>query len=385
MAFIDLAGSPRGHLETIENGNRAFVPDPLPREIDLNSELIYQLDVASRAVSTLAGVAETVPNPHLLITPFLRREAVLSSRIEGTQASLTDLFRYEASEAGRPSKGDVAEVANYVTALEHGLERLNDLPICVRLANEMHEVLLRGVRGSGWLLGSLRSSQVYIGAPGTPIEEATYVPPPAHLVRDLLQDWENFVNQDTLLPPLIQCALMHYQFEAIHPYIDGNGRLGRLLIVLFLCAKGVLTQPLLYLSAYFERDRAAYYDHLLRVSVTGDWQAWIGYFLDGVVEQARDALHRARRLRDLHSTMRDALQDSRQSANSLMLLDALFERPLMTAPMAAKLLGISTPGARGILDRLSNLGVVEYHPEAWPRLYINRELLDLIESPTILS
>ena len=279
----------------------------------------------------------------------------------------------------------MAEVANYVTALEHGLERLNDLPICVRLANEMHEVLLRGVRGSGWLLGSLRSSQVYIGAPGTPIEEATYVPPPAHLVRDLLQDWENFVNQDTLLPPLIQCALMHYQFEAIHPYIDGNGRLGRLLIVLFLCAKGVLTQPLLYLSAYFERDRAAYYDHLLRVSVTGDWQAWIGYFLDGVVEQARDALHRARRLRDLHATMRDALQDSHQSANSLMLLDALFERPLMTAPMAAKLLGISTPGARGILDRLSNLGVVEYHPEAWPRLYINRELLDLIESPAILS
>ena len=301
MAIIDLAGSPLGHLETIENGNRAFVPDPLPREIELNPELIYQLDGASRAVSTLAGVAETVPNPHLLITPFLRREAVLSSRIEGTQASLTDLFRYEASEAGRPSKGDVAEVANYVTALEHGLERLNDLPICVRLANEMHEVLLRGVRGSGWLLGSLRSSQVYIGAPGTPIEEATYVPPPAHLVRDLLLDWENFVNQDTLLPPLIQCALMHYQFEAIHPYIDGNGRLGRLLIVLFLCAKGVLTQPLLYLSAYFERDRAAYYDHLLRVSVTGDWQAWIGYFLDGVVEQARDALHRARRLRDLHS------------------------------------------------------------------------------------
>ena len=356
MAISDLVGSPCGHLEPIENGNRAFVPDPLPRQIDLNPELIYRLDEASRAVSTLAGVAETVPNPHLLITPFLRREAVLSSRIEGTQASLTDLFRYEASAVGRP-QGDVAEVANYVTALEHGLERLDQLPICVRLANEMHEILLKGVRGSGWRLGNLRSSQVWIGAPGTPIEEATYVPPPALLLRDLLHDWENFVNQDPLLPPLIQCAMMHYQFEAIHPYVD----------------------------AYFERDRAAYYDHLFRTSATGDWQAWIGYFLDGVVEQAHDALHRARRVRDLRVKMRDALQENRESANALMLLDRLFERPLTTAPAAAKSLNISTPGARGILDRLADLNIVEYHPETWPRVYVNRELMDLIDSPAVLG
>ena len=384
MAISDLVGSPCGCLEPIENGNRAFVPDALPRQIDLNPELIYRLDEASRAVSTLAGVAETVPNPHLLITPFLRREAVLSSRIEGTQASLTDLFRYEASAVGRP-QGDVAEVANYVTALEHGLERLDQLPICVRLANEMHEILLKGVRGSGRRLGNLRSSQVWIGAPGTPIEEATYVPPPALLLRDLLHDWENFVNQDPLLPPLIQCAMMHYQFEAIHPYVDGNGRLGRLLIVLFLCSKGVLPQPLLYLSAYFERDRAAYYDHLFRASATGDWQAWIGYFLDGVVEQANDALHRARRVRDLRGKMRDVLQEKRESANALTLLDRLFERPLTTAPAAAKSLDISTAGARGILDRLADLNIVEYHPETWPRVYVNRELLDLIDSPAILS
>lgn len=334
MAISDLLDSPCGRLVPIEDGHQAFFPDNLPRQLDLNPELVYLLDEASRAVSTLAGVGETVPNPRLLIRPFVRREAVLSSRIEGTQASLSDLFLYEASALGRP-KGDVAEVAYYVRALEHGLDRLSELPICVRLANEMHEVLLKVVRGASVHSGNTRPSQVWIGPPGTPIDKATYVPPPANLVRSLLLDWEEFANQDSLLPPLVQCALMHYQFEAIHPYIDGNGRLGRLLIVLFLCAKGVLSQPLLYLSAYFERDRNAYYGHLFRVSVTGDWQTWLGYFLAGVVEQARDALRRARKVRDLHESMKETLHWHRESSNALLLLDELFENPFMTAPLAA--------------------------------------------------
>lgn len=384
MAISDLSNSPCGRLVPIEDGNQAFVPGNLPRQLDLNPQLIYRLDEASRAVATLAGVGETVPNPHLLIRPFVRREAVLSSRIEGTQASLSDLFLYEASAVRRP-KGDVAEVANYVRALEHGLSRLDDLPLCVRLTNEMHEVLLRGVRGAGAHVGSLRPDQVWIGSHGTPLEDARYVPPPAPLVRDLLLDWEEFVNLDSVLPPLVQCALMHYQFEAIHPYADGNGRLGRLLIVLFLCDKKVLTQPLLYLSAYFERDRSAYYDHLLRVSVTGDWQTWVGYFLDGVVGQARDALHRARLLRDLHDNMRGVLQYKRESGNALMLLDKLFEMPYMTAPTAARLLGITTTGARRILDRFTDLEIVEYHPNTWPRLYVIKDLIAVLDTPDSLG
>lgn len=384
MAINKWSTSPRGRLVEIDDGNRAFVPDYLPREVILSPELIYRLDEASRAVSTLAGVGETVPNPRLLIRPFMRREAVLSSRIEGTEASLSDLFLYEASERGRP-RGDVAEVANYVRALEHGLDLLNELPICLRMSNEMHRILLRGVRGSGTHAGNVRDRQVWIGPPGTPLNQATYVPPPPSFILDLLLDWEKFVNDEILMPPLVQCALMHYQFEAIHPYIDGNGRLGRLFITLLLCSKGVLTQPLLYLSAYFERERQAYYDHLLDVSVTGDWSRWIEYFLDGVIEQSRDALRRARSVRDLHENSRDLLQSHRESGNALLLLDRLFEQPIITVPEAAAALDISQAGARRILERLVGLGLVEFHPDHWPRLYVFRDLLDVLEPATAIS
>ena len=247
------------------------MPNPLPRHIQLSMALVDSLDEASSAVANLAGVGETIQNPHLLIRPFVRREAVLSSRIEGTQASISDLFQYEASGSRRP-RGDVEEVANYVEALDHGLNLLAELPISVRLINQVHSVLMRGVRGGEKRAGELRDGQVWIGSAGAPIEEARYVPPPADLVRDLLFDWERFVNECDTLRPLFQCAMMHYQFEAIHPYLDGNGRIGRLLITLFLCAKKILPTPLLYLSAYFERDRSAYYEQLFRLSATGDWR-----------------------------------------------------------------------------------------------------------------
>ena len=379
MAINELSTSPRGRLVEIDDGNRALVPEDLPRNINLSPELIYRLDEASRAVSTLAGVGETVPNPRLLIRPFMRREAVLSSRIEGTEASLSDLFLYEASEKGRPT-GDVAEVANYVRALEHGLDLLNELPICPRMSNEMHRILLRGVRGSGTHAGNVRDRQVWIGPPGTPLNQATYVPPPPSFILDLLLDWERFVNEDILMPPLVQCALMHYQFEAIHPYIDGNGRLGRLFITLFLCSKGVLPQPLLYLSAYFERERQAYYDHLLDVSHTGNWSRWIGYFLDGVTEQAQDALRRARRVRNLHENTKDILQSHRESGNALLLLDKLFEQPAITAPAASFLLDITPAGARRILERLCSLDILEFNANTWPHSYVMRDLLDILDS-----
>ncbi len=341
-----------------------------------------QLDQASRAVATLSGVGETIPNPHLLVRPFIRREAVLSSRIEGTQASLSDLLRYEAAATRRRPTGDVVEVANYVLALEHGLEALEGLPICVRLANQMHEILLHNVRGDDKRPGMLRNVSVWIGSEGTPIEAARYVPPPAPLVRELLEDWERFVNEPVPLPPLIQCAMMHYQFEATHPYVDGNGRLGRLLVTLFLCAKGVLRDPLLYLSAYLERRRQEYYDGLLNVSVTGDWLPWLRYFLAGVTEQAQDTLLRIRRVRELQDGYRAQLLEGRASGNMFKLLDELFAMPFMTIPEAARRLDVTAAGARNILEKLRDLKIVDVQAGSWPRLYVATELLEFIDAPS---
>jgi Fic family protein len=338
------------------------------------------LDEASRALATLAGVGETIPNPYLLIRPFVRREAVLSSRIEGTQASISDLFLYEAAGERRPT-GDVAEVINYVRSLEHGFGLLNEVPISVRLINQLHSILLRRVWGEKKQPGELRTSQIWLGAADTPIEGSHYIPPPANLVRDLLFDWEQFVNESQELPPLLQWALMHYQFEAIHPSMDGNGRIGRLLITLFLCAKKLLPVPLLYLSAYFERDRVAYNDQLFRVSATGNWESWINYFLQGVAEQAHDALLRTRRVRALQEQHRRLLQERRESVNALRLLDELFARPYLTAPAAANLLDMTSVGARRILERLADAGILEEHLNEWPRLYIARDLLAVIEAP----
>lgn len=384
MSMDHLRGSPCGHLVPTIGGQRAFVPAPLPRHIDPSMPLMRSLDEALSAVANLAGVGETIQNPHLLIRPFVRREAVLSSRIEGTQASISDLFRYEASGARQP-RGDVEEVANYVQALDHGLSLLDELPISVRLMNQVHSVLMRGVRGGERQPGELRNEQVWIGPPGTPIEDARYVPPPASQVRDLLLDWEQFVNEPGALPALFKCAMMHYQFEAIHPYLDGNGRVGRLLITLFLCEKQVLPTPLLYLSAYFESDRNVYYDQLFHVSSTGDWEAWIVYFLSGVAQQARDALLRVRRVRDLQEQQRQALLERRESANALRLLEEIFAMPILTVSDAARLLGVTPAGARRILERLVQVGILEELGEEWPRLYMDMELLELIEAPTAVN
>ena len=376
----ELDRSPCGQLVPIVDGFKAFVPNPLPRELPLSSSLVSVLDKASLAVGTLAGVGETLQNPHLLITPFLRREAVLSSRIEGTQASISDVFIFEAA-GERAEAPDTKEVVNYVHALNLGLDRLSDLPICVRLTNEVHARLMQGVRGEDKTPGQLRQHQNWIGTRGTHIEDARFIPAPPDLVPDLMADWERFVNEDLEMPALVRCALMHYQFEAIHPYLDGNGRIGRLLITLFLCTREVLPTPLLYLSAYFEKRRDDYIDHLYKVSLTGDWEPWIAFFLRGVEEQARDALIRSRRVRELHQRYEDLLQSKRESANAFRLLDILFANPYVTAPRAADALGVTHAGAQGIVNRLVKAGVLEHISGRWPRLYVARELLRAIEAP----
>ena len=378
MNAADFKNSPAGDLVRVEEGQWGYVPNDLPNEVVLSSAIINRLDKASRAVAMLEGVGETLANPHLLIQPFLRREAVLSSKIEGTQASISDLYRFEASPP-RGATGDVKEVWNYVQALEHGLNRLKELPICIRLANEVHLSLLKGVRGEDKQPGEFRNLQVWIGATNSPIQEARFVPPPARLVPELMGSWEKFANAELEMPPLIQCGLLHYQFETIHPYFDGNGRIGRLFILLFLHAKEVLTTPLLYLSAYFERHRDEYYDHLYNVSATGNWEPWLRFFLEGVATEASDALQRSRRLRKLQDGYRGVLLQIHESANALQLVDNLFVRPYMTASLASKTLNISHAGARNILDRLTSLGFLELLPTTWPRLYVAREIMACIE------
>lgn len=376
-----LKESPCGQLVPTIQDQLAFVPHALPKVFSLKGESVYLLDKASRAVATLAGIGETLPNPHLLIEPYLRREAVLSSRIEGTQASISDVLLYEASDARHETR-DAWEVVNYVRALELGLALLDELPVSARLTKNVHARLLEGVRGQDKTPGEFRSDQVWIGTPGTPIQQARYIPPPPQYVSDLVADWEKFVNEELVMPPLVQCAMMHYQFEAIHPFSDGNGRVGRLLIILYLCSMKVLPTPLLYLSAYFESNRDEYYDRLFQVSASGAWEAWLQFFLRGVATEATDAITRSRRLRELHEEYRQLLQKQRASSNLLRLLDSLFFNPYITVPRAHSLLGVSRAGASLIVERMEKAGVVQYVSGSWPRLYVARELLRLLEAPT---
>ena len=376
MDAARFANSPAGRLEETTNGALAFVPVPLPRLLELSPERVYQLDEASRAVATLAGAGETLPNPRLLIAPFMRREALLSSRIEGTQASVSDVYAAEAT--GRPH-GDADEVVNYVRALELGIERLAELPICTRLVLELHAELLSGVRGQDKRPGELRDLQVWIGPEESPIEAASFVPPPPDYLADLMSEWEAFVHDEAAMPPLVRSALMHQHFETIHPFRDGNGRIGRLLIPLLLIERHVLRSPLLYLSAYFEAHRQAYYDHLSRVSETGDWDPWLDFFLSGVVEQSLDAMQRTRALRTLQEEYRQRLLAASASANALQMADELFLSPIVTYRRVAEFRGVTDPGARVVVSKLVEAGILRPLPGTRPQLFAARELLDLLQ------
>lgn len=268
---------------------------------------------------------------------------------------------------------------NYVRAVERGQELLGGLPICGRLANAMHEVLMLGARGGERQPGQWRREQVWIGPEGSPIEEARFVPAPPARVLDLMGEWERFVNEARELPPLIAVALLHYQFEAIHPYLGGNGRVGRALITLFLIERNVMRVPLLYLSAYLERERKAYYEHLCRVSATGDWVSWIRFFLTGVQERAVDASERARAIRELYERDRQRLQTAGETGNAMRLLDEMFASPYLTVAQAQERLGLTNAGARRLLELVAGTGLIEEVRDARPRYYVARELLALIE------
>jgi Fic family protein len=331
-------------------------------------------------------MARTLPNPHLLIAPFVRREAVLSSRIEGTRASLSDLFAFEASGVADPRTSDVREVANYVDALGYGLKRLAELPISLRLVREMHARLMSGVfgvRGEHLTPGEFRRSQNWIGPPGCSLANATYVPPPEVEMREALDNLEKYLHTASPLPlpPLVRMALVHYQFEAIHPFLDGNGRIGRLLITLLLCAEGLLPQPLLYLSAYFERHRPDYYRLLLAVSQEGSWTEWVSFFLDGVAQQSQDAIKRSSRLLDLWHTYRDRLQSERSSPLALRMVDELFSYPVVTLASATRLLGVTPRAAQNNIDKLVAEGILqETTGRQRNRVYAASRIIEIVEA-----
>ena len=359
MNTSDFTTQSPGKLVKGPAGYWAFVPDPLPPKFEFRLETILCLSEAERALGELQGIGQALPDAHLVINPFLRREAILSSRIEGTIARLDQLFLFEAEPSRERSDSDVREVGNYVTAMEYGLKRLSELPVSLRLIRELHEKLLTGVRGQNRRPGEFRKSQNAIGQQGMPVEEARFVPPPVKEMNSALSDLELYLHSPSRLPLLIRLALFHYQFEAIHPFLDGNGRIGRLLLSLLLCEKGQLTQPLLYLSAYFEKHRETYVDGLLKVSQRGEWVEWIEFFLDAVAEQSRDAVERTHRLLELKQEYRSQLQTARSSALPLQLIDALFESPYMTTARAREVLGVKYLSALNHIRRLQELGILE--------------------------
>jgi Fic family protein len=364
----------------------SFVPNPLPPQLDFDSALIRLLSDADRALGELAGLGRALPNPHLLINPFIRREAVLSSRIEGTQADLADLYAFEAGQfelpgfKSTPPPADAREVLNYVRALEAGLKRLSELPVSLRLIREAHAQLMEGVRGNQAAPGEFRRTQNWIGAPGCTLNDATYVPPTVDEMQIALDALEKYLHSEAALPPLVRLALIHYQFEAIHPFIDGNGRIGRLLISLLLVHWNLLPLPLLYLSAFFEKHRQDYYDLLMAVSARGAWREWVSFFLRGVAEQARDAVSRAKRLQDLQSEWRHRLVQARASGLAFSLVDALFDSPVMTIPQAQRQLDVKQyHSARRHVRQLVKLGILKPVDEStYGKTFVAAEILRLI-------
>jgi Fic family protein len=369
-----------GTLVEAPGGYLAFVPAPLPPDLIYEADLVLALSRADAALSELSGLGRRLPNPHLLIAPYVRREAVLSSRIEGTKASLSDLLldEIEDDQSAQPADADVREVRQYIEALEYGIGRLPELPLSLRLVCEMHERLMRGVRGGHATPGEFRRSQNWIGPAGSTPSTAAYVPPPPDFLMDTLSNWELFLHERGRFPDLIQCALMHEQFEAIHPFLDGNGRLGRLLIALFLIERGRLSQPVLYLSAYFEARRREYYEALQRVRTEGDWTGWLRFFLAGVEETAREAVRHAAKIMDLHDSLRE---DLRQKPHAVSLMEALFANPFVTVSRAAQLLDVSYPTARQVVAFLQSKGLLEeISGRAWRRLYVAKPILAAFEN-----
>ncbi len=339
-------------------GYAAFVPNSLPPKLNLglDSEVGRLHSLADRALARLDGVTSILPNPDLFVAMYVRQEAVLSSQIEGTQSTLEDVLRFEIDASGADYPTDIEEVVNYIHAMNHGLERLQELPLSLRLIREIHEKLLSGVRGGNRQPGEFRRTQNWIGASNSTLSNADFIPPPPHEMNQALDNLEKFLHQKDSFPLLIKCGIAHAQFETIHPFLDGNGRVGRLLITFLLCEQSVLERPLLYLSHYLKAHRAQYYDRLTAIRNDGDWEGWLKFFLTGVREVSREATDTARDILGIRDYFRETLSEN---ANALRLLDFLFEQPIISVQMAQKQLSSSYGTANKLIAQLIELDALE--------------------------
>jgi len=376
---------PGRHQTTSAGGEsvRAFVPAPLPPRpaVQLDGALSQTVERATLALGRLDAVSTLLPDPSLFIYAYIRKEAVLSSQIEGTQSTLSDLLRFELADAPGTPLDDVREVANYVAALEHGIARLRELPLCNRLLCEMHGILLRGGRGERHAPGEFRRSQNWIG--GTRPGNAEYVPPPPTDVADCMAQLERFMNADDAgdgLPALVRAALAHVQFETIHPFLDGNGRIGRLLIALMLHRAGVLRAPLLYLSLYLKQHRARYYELLTEVRRNGDWEAWAAFFLEGVQTTAAGAVDTAHRINDLFAADRATIESQgRRAGSALRVHAALKAQPILSLPTATMRTQLSFPAASAAMNLLIKHGIAgETTGKSRGRLFVYRKYLAVL-------
>ncbi|MDE0004610.1 MAG: Fic family protein [Rhodospirillaceae bacterium] len=348
---------------TQPTGYRAFVPSPLPPEppLRLTGELQSLLSDADRALGRLDGSIQTLPNPDLFVFMYVRKEAVLSSQIEGTQSSLQDVLAAEARMLSPSLPRDAHEVINYVTAMNYGLERLSELPVSVRLIREIHQKLLHNVRGSRLAPGELRTSQNWIGSEGCTLNEAEFVPPPPSEVPRALGELETYLHEPDDLPTVVRMGLVHAHFETIHPFLDGNGRIGRLLITFLLTENGILQKPVLYLSHYFKRHRQMYYERLQAVRDHGDWEGWLMFFLRGVSEVSAQATTTARRILELREEHRSAVTDQlgHAAGNGHRVLENLYQRPILSVAHVQEITGTSYSAANSLVARLVDVGIIQ--------------------------
>jgi Fic family protein len=356
----EISGRVGGYVRQ-PSGYRAFIPTPLPPDPPLAIDLPMSalLSRADLALGRLDGVTSTLPDPDLFVAMYVRQEAVYSSQIEGTQSSLDDVLVFELDPGGHEYPADVSDVVNHIRAMNHGLQRLETLPLSLRLIREIHSVLMEGTRGSDRGPGEFRTSQNWIGPGGALLADATFVPPPPAALMEALGEYERFLHQDHGLPSLVHAGMAHSQFETIHPFLDGNGRVGRLLITFQLCQRGILQRPVLHLSSYLKRHRTEYYQRLMAVRDQGDWEGWIAYFLKGVAETAEQATDTARAILALRERHQELVRAQRLERYGLPLLDTLFAQPLVNARSVERTLGVTYATANRLLSLFTDLGVLE--------------------------
>jgi Fic family protein len=381
---MDIKESPSGKVVKALTGYYSFIPNPLPPQFEWNTSLVNSLSRADHILGMLAREGARLPNPHLLIRPFITREAVLSSKIEGTQATLLEVLAQDAGVHVDRNPDDLQEVHNYILALDYGLARLQELPLSLRLIREIHNRLMQGVRGSHATPGEFRKSQNWIGSPGGTLQNAKFIPPLPDQLGDCLSLFENFLH-DSTFPPLIHIALCHYQFEAIHPFLDGNGRVGRLLITLLLIERKILPSPLLYLSAFFEATRDEYYRQLYNLSSKGTWNEWFLYFLNGVAVQGLDVLSRAERINRLITEWQIKV-GKRSDDIAQEIVKNLALTPYCTTKKVAENLKVAFTTAQRAIAKLEKLGIISQTTQGRrDRVYCAQKVLSILEEPTKIN